>query len=265
MKTPRNTRRIVRTAAIAGAAGALVLSTLTACSNDKDKAGGPTTDLLAALAHLDDDATRQRRRVLSHLQHQPAMSAAQSLLQLSAGTPLDDAESQAVRDTVARAAKPLVVSTFHSLGVRILRGDGQRIGLKEQFSILDSDDVTSILKDAGGSTDVATARQWQWTISAWKSAGLNAAQAEAQASGDEERLVARVMANYEERLAAYQSVDFDDLMYDKFEISMEQFHKVAEALSCFTVPMQAGISGKMFRGFVKDGYFITKDEVPSNA
>jgi lipopolysaccharide biosynthesis regulator YciM len=68
---------------------------------------GPTTDLLAALARLDDDATRQRRRVLSHLQHQPALSAAQSLLQLSAGTPLDDAESQALRDTVGRAAKPL--------------------------------------------------------------------------------------------------------------------------------------------------------------
>ena len=64
---------------------------------------------------------------------------------------------------------------------------------------------------------------------------------------------------------AADDVDFDDLMYDKFEISMEQFHKVAEALSAFTVPMQAGISGKMFRGFVKDGYFITKDEVPSNA
>lgn len=50
MKTPRNTRRIVRTAAIAGAAGALVLSTLTACSNDKDKAGGPTTDLPTSAA-----------------------------------------------------------------------------------------------------------------------------------------------------------------------------------------------------------------------
>ncbi|HPM68882.1 MAG TPA: lipopolysaccharide assembly protein LapB [Piscinibacter sp.] len=68
---------------------------------------GPTTDLLAALARLDDDAARQRRRVLSHLQHQPALSAAQSLLQLSAGTPLEEAESQALRDTVARAAKPL--------------------------------------------------------------------------------------------------------------------------------------------------------------
>ena len=64
---------------------------------------------------------------------------------------------------------------------------------------------------------------------------------------------------------AADDVDFDDLMYDKFEISMEQFHKIAEALSDFTVPMQAGISGKMFRGFVKDDYFITKDEVPSNA
>ena len=59
---------------------------------------------------------------------------------------------------------------------------------------------------------MANARQWQWTISAWKSQGLNAAQAEAQASGDEERLVARVMAQYEERLAAYQSVDFDELI-----------------------------------------------------
>ena len=116
------------------------------------------------------------------------------------------------KSLIGKPAKGVLICTFHALGVRMLRQDGQALGLKPQFSILDSDDVTSILKDAGGSTDVATARQWQWTISAWKSAGLNAAQAEAQASGDEERRVARVMANYEERLAAYQSVDFDDLI-----------------------------------------------------
>ncbi len=113
---------------------------------------------------------------------------------------------------IGHAAKGVLVCTFHALGVRMLRQDGEVLGLKKQFSILDSDDVTSILKDAGGSTDAATARQWQWTISAWKNSGLNAAQAEAQASGDEERLVARVMARYEERLTAYQSVDFDDLI-----------------------------------------------------
>ena len=116
------------------------------------------------------------------------------------------------KSLIGKQARGVLICTFHALGVRMLRQDGHALGLKPQFSILDSDDVTSILKDAGGSTDVATARQWQWTISAWKSAGLNAAQAEAQASGDEERLTARVMAHYEERLAAYQSVDFDDLI-----------------------------------------------------
>ena len=113
---------------------------------------------------------------------------------------------------IGRAAKDVVVCTFHALGVRMLRQDGEVMGLKSQFSILDSDDVTSILKDAGGSTDVATARQWQWTISGWKSAGLNAAQALALAEDDNARITATVMARYEERLTAYQSVDFDDLI-----------------------------------------------------
>ena len=113
---------------------------------------------------------------------------------------------------IGKAAKDVVVCTFHALGVRMLRQDGGLLGLKPAFSILDSDDVTSILKDAGGSTDAATARQWQWTISAWKSAGLNAAQALAQAEDDGARVTATIMARYEERLTAYQSVDFDDLI-----------------------------------------------------
>ena len=115
-----------------------------------------------------------------------------------------------VRGLIGRAA--VVVCTFHALGVRLLREDGVVLGLKPKFSILDSDDVTSILKDAGGSVDAATARQWQWTISLWKNQGLDAAAAAAQASNDSDRITARVMAHYEERLTAYQSVDFDDLI-----------------------------------------------------
>lgn len=112
----------------------------------------------------------------------------------------------------AKAAGKLVICTFHALGVKILRADGDSLGLKPQFSILDSDDVLGILRDAGATTDAALARRWQWTISAWKNQGLNAAQAEAQAQNDDERVAARVMARYEERLAAYQAVDFDDLI-----------------------------------------------------
>ena len=116
------------------------------------------------------------------------------------------------RSLIGRDAKKVLICTFHALGVRMMREDGSVLGLKPQFSILDSDDVTSILKDAGGTTDAATARQWQWTISLWKNMGLNAAQAEAQAKEDNERVIARIMGRYEERLAAYQSVDFDDLI-----------------------------------------------------
>ena len=111
-----------------------------------------------------------------------------------------------------RAARDLVVSTFHSLGVRMLRADGTRLKLKENFSILDSDDVLGVLRDAGGTTDARTARGWQWAISLWKNQGLNAAQAAAVAKDELERAAAQVMQRYEERLNAYQAVDFDDLI-----------------------------------------------------
>ncbi|SCK61103.1 ATP-dependent DNA helicase Rep [Variovorax sp. HW608] len=113
---------------------------------------------------------------------------------------------------IGRDAKNVVVCTFHALGVRMMREDGAVLGLKPAFSILDADDVSKILKDAGGTSDLATARIWQWTISKWKNMGLNAEQAEAQAADDNERITARIMARYEERLVAYQSVDFDDLI-----------------------------------------------------
>jgi ATP-dependent DNA helicase Rep len=113
---------------------------------------------------------------------------------------------------IGRQAKDVLVCTFHALGVRMLRQDGAALGLKPQFSILDSDDVTSLIKDCGGGVDAATARQYQWAISLWKNMGLTAAMADAQAKDDNERITARIMALYEERLSAYQSVDFDDLI-----------------------------------------------------
>ena len=110
----------------------------------------------------------------------------------------------------SRAAKHLAISTFHSLGVRILRAEYEKVGLKQQFSILDSDDVLGILKEAGASSDNALARRWQWTISAWKGAGKSSATVEPGSA--DEQVAQRVMQRYEERLTAYQAVDFDDLI-----------------------------------------------------
>ena len=116
------------------------------------------------------------------------------------------------RELVGKPAGEVLICTFHALGVRLLREDGAALGLKPQFSILDSDDVLGLIKDCGATTDAATARQWQWAISRWKNAGLDAAAALAQAAGEGERQTALLMARYQERLSAYQSVDFDDLI-----------------------------------------------------
>ena len=111
-----------------------------------------------------------------------------------------------------KAARDLAVSTFHSLGVRLLRSDGESVGLKPNFSILDSDDLLGVVRDAGGTTDAALAKRWQWTISLWKNQGLDADAAAKAATTADEQVAARVMRLVQDRLTAYQAVDFDDLI-----------------------------------------------------
>ena len=73
-------------------------------------------------------------------------------------------------------------------------------------------------KDAGGTTDNALARRWQWAISRWKNRGLDAAgdTAERRGVADEERTPTSGRRARDEALrgapAAYQAVDFDDLI-----------------------------------------------------
>ena len=66
--------------------------------------------------------------------------------------------------------------------------------------------------------------QWQWTIGLWKNQGLNAERAALAASSDNERIIARIMAHYEERLTADQSVDFDDLIGLPLKLLQNQEH-----------------------------------------
>ena len=129
---------------------------------------------------------------------------------------------------IGRDAKKVIICTFHALGVRMLREDGAALGLKPNFSILDSSDVLSLMKDCGGTSDVAVARQWQWQISLWKNQGLTVEQALGASSTDEaNRSAAMVMQRYHERLNAYQSVDFDDLIGLPLKL-LEQHAEVRE-------------------------------------
>ena len=111
-----------------------------------------------------------------------------------------------------KAGKGPVISTFHSLGVRILREEAKRLGYKPGFSIFDSDDCYGLIADISKSVDKKTIRNLQWTISGWKNAGVDEDLAAKIAANDTEALAARVFRDYAATLKAYQAVDFDDLI-----------------------------------------------------
>ncbi|MEZ5657957.1 MAG: UvrD-helicase domain-containing protein [Burkholderiaceae bacterium] len=105
-----------------------------------------------------------------------------------------------------------LVCTFHSLGVRMLRQDGQLLGLKRNFSILDSDDAAGIIQQALATTDRKRIRAVVSQISLWKNALLDPDRIADAADDDESRLLASVYREYTATLRAYQAVDFDDLI-----------------------------------------------------
>ncbi len=108
--------------------------------------------------------------------------------------------------------KDLNISTFHSFGVRFLRSEGKHLGLKEKFSILDSDDCFGILQELCATTDKAFLKAMQSRISLWKNAQISPEQALGLAKDNNELQFARVYSSYNATIAAYQAVDFDDLI-----------------------------------------------------
>ncbi|HCI53454.1 MAG TPA: ATP-dependent DNA helicase Rep [Gallionella sp.] len=112
-----------------------------------------------------------------------------------------------------KSAKGLVVSTFHSLGMTILRAEAKLLGYKPQFSIFDSSDTFKIISELTNSGDKQEIRDIQTQISNWKSAFVAPEQAVVVADSAEVEAYARIYMRYQETLRAYQAVDFDDLIH----------------------------------------------------
>ncbi len=109
-------------------------------------------------------------------------------------------------------ASQLTISTFHSLGVKILRQEAKELNLKDRFSILDSDDCFSLVQDLAVTTDKQVIRRVQGIISLWKNGMVDPEAALKNAVDDEQAQAARLYRNYVATLSAYQAVDFDDLI-----------------------------------------------------
>lgn len=114
-----------------------------------------------------------------------------------------------------KSAKGLTVSTFHNLGLNIIRRDHRLFGYKPGFSIFDSEDSRSLLKEImqkGGELDNDHLDLVQHQISRWKNDLIFPETALSVAESDGEQLIALIYTRYSEALKAYNAVDFDDLI-----------------------------------------------------
>lgn len=126
-----------------------------------------------------------------------------------------------------KAAHGLTVSTFHSLGLCILRAEAHRIGYKPRFSVLDADDAQALLADLLKAPDKTALKRAAAVISNWKNALVPPEQALDAAADEAERQAAQAYRVYQDTLRAYQAVDFDDLI----RLPVELFRRDAEALA----------------------------------
>ncbi|MDR0771156.1 MAG: UvrD-helicase domain-containing protein [Burkholderiales bacterium] len=120
-----------------------------------------------------------------------------------------------VRDLLATrgqeaAFQKITVGTFHALGLSIVRQEARALKLKPRFSILDPQDLETLMAELAGSS--GQARTVQWQISQWKNALVSPETALNNAEDDSALMAARAYVQYGDALQAYQAVDLDDLI-----------------------------------------------------
>ncbi|WP_448215600.1 DNA helicase Rep [Endozoicomonas sp. 2B-B] len=114
-----------------------------------------------------------------------------------------------------RASYGLTVSTFHNLGLNLIRKECKTLGYKPGFSIFDAQDAHALIgelmqREMGSDEESVDAVQHM--ISNWKNDLILPPQAMANARQPNEQLAARVYEHYNRTLKAFNAVDFDDLI-----------------------------------------------------
>ncbi|WP_284206030.1 DNA helicase Rep [Thalassotalea eurytherma] len=109
----------------------------------------------------------------------------------------------------------LTVSTFHSLGLDIIRKEIKTLGYKPGFTLFDDQDTLALLKELtaeelDGDKDLLS--KLQMMISNWKNDLLLPDQAIEYASDSDTRLYAEFYQRYQKHMKAYNALDFDDLI-----------------------------------------------------
>src|SRR5690554_6274414 len=121
-----------------------------------------------------------------------------------------------IQSLLGGAAESIWISTFHSMCVRILRRDIDRIGINKNFTILDTADQLSVIKGILNDLNIDPKKFDPRTILKMISSAKNEltdAKTFADTAGSYfEKKVADIYLEYEKRLLKNHALDFDDLI-----------------------------------------------------
>lgn len=121
-----------------------------------------------------------------------------------------------VAQTLGRKeAKGLMISTFHTLGLEIIKREYKALGMKRNFSLFDDQDQLALLKELTFDhleEDKELLQQVISQISNWKNALLTPEQAKGQAKSERDHTFAECYRRYELHLSSCNVLDFDDLI-----------------------------------------------------
>ncbi len=122
-------------------------------------------------------------------------------------------------------ANSIFIGTFHSFGLRILRENYTKIGYTSNITILDTDDVKSlikrILKDNGFDPQDYDIKHIINKISSSKNDGVSPLEYQKLFLNDNDRVIGLVYEKYQQLLKENNSVDFDDLLLKPVELLKE--------------------------------------------
>ncbi|HEI9872792.1 TPA: DNA helicase Rep [Morganella morganii] len=121
-----------------------------------------------------------------------------------------------VAQTLGRKeTKGLMISTFHTLGLEIIKREYKALGMKSNFSLFDDQDQLALLKELTFDQleeDKDLLKQLISQISNWKNALLTPEQAKGLARSEREHTFAECYRRYELHLSSCNVLDFDDLI-----------------------------------------------------
>src|SRR5690625_427444 len=140
---------------------------------------------------------------------------------------------QRVHKLVGKGSDQIWVSTFHSMCVRILRRDIDRIGYNQSFTILDSSDQLSVIKQVLRNLNIDPKkfdpRAMLGQISAAKNELMTPEEYNNKVGNFYERQVGQIYEGYQKMLQKNQSLDFDDLIMQTIHL----FKRVPEVLEYY--------------------------------